>query len=348
MHNIEEQSDKNSNLISVIKESKIDKTKERIVVDMIRNYSSGLNKEIYETSAILEQKISSFSKSEESNSMGENLAKIKIAAESANPRKYDFEPSLFGKIYYYIVNTTPLQRYITKFSSAKDVIKSVSNALDGNKSVLLYDNQKFQEEIDKFMAIVKELDAQSILLADLDSNIEGLIATTESGEYKKFLQESVLFELRKKSQDVISKTLVMKQAIASFALMIQTNNTHIDTINRVKDTTMVALSAGSMLTIGLQNQKDAINFVNLVNDVTNETIKTNAELMSSQSKTVQEQEVKGVLDINNLTKAIETTIQAINDYENYKVRALPEIKASILKLRSLNKEINAKISIEES
>lgn len=348
MHSIEEQSAKNSNLISVIEESKVDKTKERIVVDMIRNYSSGLNKEIYETSAILEQKISVFSKSEESNSMGENLAKIKIAAEEANPRKYDFEPNLFGKIYYYILNTTPLQRYITKFSSAKDVIKSVSNALDGNKSVLLYDNQKLQEEIDKFTIIVKELDTQSILLSDLDKTIETLIATTDNEEYKKFLEQSVLFELRKKSQDIISKTLVMKQAIASFALMIQTNNTHIDTINRVKDTTMVALSAGSMLTIGLQNQKDAINFVNLVNDVTNETIKTNAELMSAQSKTVQEQEVKGVVDINNLTRAIETTIQAINDYENYKVRALPEIKASIIKLRSLNKEINAKISLEES
>jgi uncharacterized protein YaaN involved in tellurite resistance len=316
------------------------------IVEIIRQFGNETTIDIANSSDILNKNILATDTSEENN-IADKFMMIKDASNKANPKNFDFNQSIFGRISTYLFDgKSPLQTFLSKFETAKDIITSTVSSLEENKIVLRVNNENYLTSQLEFNKVILKLEEEANNLAMISDHVTNIVNSSLDLDYNKYLQETVLFELGKKEQDLVTRKLILQQSIASLDLMIKNNRQHIDTIDRVKNTTIVALQTGAMLTIGLQDQKRAIDLTTIVNDVNNETILANAELMKEQGVQIQSMETNGMVNIEKLSEAIDITISAISDYEYYKKEALPKITKSIKELRSLSDKIDKTIVLE--
>lgn len=277
-------------------------------------------------------------------SISNSLISIKTQADSINPAKFDFEPGFLSRFIGKITGSSALSKYTAKYSSAAEVIQSITKSLDLSVLKLKEDIALFEQDKTRFRKASSALKEKIDLLIVLDSSIEEKIALETDPEIKKVLQEEILFSVRTHIQDLQQTYIASQQGIAAITVLIQNNRELIRGVERTQRVAIPVMSIGFTIATGLATQKKILDLTNNINQATADTMLQNSIMLKEQGAAIQKQASSATLDIQKVTQSMQELILAIEDVETYKQNALPDLKKSIDILKGLSETVDGKIN----
>jgi len=279
----------------------------------------------------------------ESNVVSNNLIDLKVQVEEIDPGKVNFNPGFIGRLIQMITGNSSVNKYVTKFQSTRSVIDSIVHSLQEGKRTLEEDNIIFSEDKKNYRETTKKLQEKILVLKELDYLIEEEIKTTEDEERKKFLQEEVSFSIKQHLIDLEQTLAVTGQGVIAIDMLIKNNRELIRGVDRAINVTVSALTIGATIMVGLSNQKKVLEKTKAVNEATNNIILSTSEMLKTQGAEIQKEAASSTMDISKLQEAVRNAIQAVEDVETFKRKALPEMSSAINELHTLNSTVETKI-----
>ena len=279
----------------------------------------------------------------DSNTVSNSLVDLKVKVEEIDPGQIDLNPGFIGRILQMITGSSSVNKYFTKFQTTRSVIDSIVHSLQEGKRTLEEDNIIFEQDKIKYRETTKKLQEKIAVLRELDRMIEEEINTTTDEERKKFLQEEVSFSIKQHLIDLEQTLTVTGQGVIAINMLIKNNQELIRGVDRAINVTVSALTIGATIMVGLSNQKKVLEKTKAVNDATNNIILSTSEMLKTQGAEIQKQAASSTMDIDKLRMAVRNAIEAVEDVENFKQKALPEMSNAINELHSLNETVETKI-----
>jgi len=314
---------------------------------MITDIGKEEMKELKELSSILDKPIKDLVVTDSENTVqshiSKSLIKIKTEADSINPAKFDFNPGFFGRIIQKVTGSSTLSQYANKFLSAKEAIESINDSLNEGIIILNEDIETLEKDQKRFKKTLKSLEEKIIYLQKLNAECLARIDIEENEEIKKFLQENVLYELSTHILDLQTVQSATMQGVVAIDILIKNNKELIKGVKRTRNVAIPVLSIGFTIASGLHNQQKVLDVVQSVNKTTSEVMLANAEMLKTQGTKIQRQATESLLDLNDMKKAVETLISAVEEVESFKVEALPKMQKSIEDFNNLSVQLESKI-----
>jgi uncharacterized protein YaaN involved in tellurite resistance len=302
--------------------------------------------EISELSQILDSPLKNImgEKNSPQESIAKSLIEIKTQADEISPNKFDLNPGFFGKLIAKITGNSSVNKYATKFASTKDIIQSIVESLDYSIIKLKEDNAILEQDKARFRKASDSLKKEIQLLFVIDKKIEEQAEKEQNEEIKNFLLEEVLFNVRNHLQDIQQTYVASQQGVAALNILIKNNKELIRGVERTKRATIPVISIGFTIATGLASQKKILDLTNDINNMTSDTMVRNSQMIKEQGASIQKQAASSTLDIEKITQSMNDLMSAIDDVENFKRNALPDMKESVNKLQELSNIIDNKIS----
>ena len=301
-------------------------------------------KELQKLSKALDTPIRNMSNLDsDSSKVSNSLVDLKVKVEEIDPGQIDLNPGFLGRLIQKFTGLSAVNKYFTKFQTTRSVIDSIVHALQEGKRTLEEDNIIFAEDKKQYKETARKLKEKILILQELDRSIEQEIEKTTDEEKRRFLQEEVSFSIKQHLIDLEQTLAVTNQGIVAIDMLIKNNQELIRGVERAINVTVSALTIGATIMIGLSNQKKVLEKTKAVNDATNNIILSTSEMLKNQGAEIQKQAASSTMDIEKLRQAVHNALEAVEDVENFKQKALPEMSSAISELRSLNETVETKI-----
>jgi uncharacterized protein YaaN involved in tellurite resistance len=337
-------------------EAKADKFLEAILdpktESSLRNASidqmgSGVARRIVNKSEMLKDPINDLiKKGEDGGPIANTILNLKNRVDDLNPNHYDLNNP--GSFFSRIIQKLPfvgnkMQRYFDKYRTSESVISEIIDSLDEGSRKLQNDNIILSQDKQTMLKDMEELRETVKLGMVLKQKLEYKLERDFKGdeEKSKFIADELIFPLVQRINDLQQTLVVTMQGIAAMEMIIRNNRELIRGVERAKSTTVHALRIAITVALSLGKQKLVLDCINELNATTNSLIAETAKNLRIQGGEIQKQAVNTTLDINVLQQAWDDTIGAINDYDEFRRSALPQMKDNMDKMARLT-EVGAK------
>jgi uncharacterized protein YaaN involved in tellurite resistance len=306
-----------------------------------------LQKDAARRSVMLKQPLSKLMEdSQEGGEIAHSLVNLKLQVEELDPAQVNLNPGWVPRLLGKIPGVgTELKRYFSRFENASTSIDAIVNSLEEGReqlkrdNIILADDQNVMRELtaklEKTVKLGKLIDTR--LQAQLDTEIP------QSDPKHKFVSEEILFPLRQRIQDLQQQLLVNQQGYLTMEMIIRNNKELIRGVNRALTTTVSALQVGVTLALALANQKIVLEKVQAINTTTESLISGTAERLKMQGAEIQKQASSTQLDMDVLRKAFDDVTSALEDIDQYRQKALPEMAKNILEMDQMSAKAEAEI-----
>lgn len=295
------------------------------------------------------QKMGDLEKSEGgSGDISTSLMDLRTEVDGLSTTNVNFnEPGWLMNLVYKVIGGTPAQKYLTKYQTAEVVIQDIISSLDDGKLLLKEDNSGFNLDKKRYLAAARSLSEKVELLMIADVRIEERIAD-ETNEYEKsFLQTEVLFPIRQHIGDLQQMVAISQQGGMALDILMSNNTSLITSVSRAVNTTVPLLSICLNIARGLANQKKVLEAVNATNSMASNMLSNNAKMLKQQGAEIQKGATQASIDVQVIQDAINETLSALQDIEDYKVQSLPKMKNAINDLNEVNTKASLKIDAME-
>ena len=109
-----------------------------------------------------------------------------------------------------------------------------------------------------------------------------------------------------------------------------------------------ALRIAVTVASALYNQKIVLEKVQAVNEATNKLIGATSRMLKEQGSSIQQQAIETNISVDTLRSAFTDTFEALDSVNDYKSKALPQMRATISEFRRLADEGEQRIQKLES
>ncbi len=309
---------------------------ENLVIDDISNLEN--------QSELLLNKIGKLERIENSDTanIGKSIIKLNEQLSTLNP--HTFKPSKILSLIPFIGN--PLNRYLKKFQSAKGAIEEICENLQNGAKLLKDDNLVLLNDREFYKNRAVSLQRKGLVFERLTQAISENLSNFSPDE-RKFYENNVLLNLRKKSRSIYEILAVTQQGLLSSDQIINTNLELIDAISNIKVVTKRALEIGVATAVSLENQKQIAVATKQSADLANEIILQNAKKMNEQTDEIFNLSSNATISLDTLKSAFEQIEQAINKMDELKSVANEKLKAEIVNLKDLTKKLDEKVKQSE-
>ena len=242
--------------------------------------------------------------------------------------------SLPRKMLFRLVSILPfrnkLEDKLMRYEKSRDHINAILAALNNSRLNLQVDNETLmqeQEELWKQMLTLKEY----VFLAEqLDTNLEKEIKNVKKTdpEKAKMLSEDIFFQVRRRRQELLAQLAVIQQGHATLRIITVNNSEMEHALSMATRVTSTAMRVGVMASQALATQKNAINQVRNVKEVTNQLISQNSRTLVEQTRTVEAQATESIVDLKTLQESWGRVKEAFDHVEAFRAEALVTMKAS--------------------
>lgn len=179
--------------------------------------------------------------------------------------------------------------------------------------------------------------------ARLEKAIEDAKVNNEDPEKIKYIQEECLFPLRQKVMDMQQMQAVNQQGYFAMEIVRRNNKELIRAVERAQNVTVSALRTAVTVASALYNQKIVLDKVKMINETTNNLIKSTSIMLKQQGADIQQQAMNANISVDTLKEAFKNTFEALDQVEVYKQKALPQMRQSIQEFRALADEGDARL-----
>ncbi|GAB2928466.1 toxic anion resistance protein [Rheinheimera gaetbuli] len=314
-------------------------TAKQQAVQSVETMGLKLQQEASRRSEILKQPIATLARnSEDGGPVAKSLLDLRDTVEDLDPNQYDFSMSGMRRLLALIPGVgTALRRYFSKFQSASGVIDNIITALDKGAeqlkrdNITLADDQKFLQQLTKKLAQAVVLGQQIDL--KLSARLNELLK--DDPRYA-FIEQELLFPLRQRIMDLQQQQAVAQQAVLTVEVIIRNNKELIRGVQRALNVTVTALQTAVTLALALENQRITLAKVTAVNETTNKLIAGTASKLRTQGVAIHKQAAATQLDIAVLRTAFADIAAALDDIQQFRRAALPQMQQNIAEMDQAN------------
>lgn len=311
----------------------------REIASTIDNFGKDIVEKSSEKNKLLEKTLADLSKTgSEGGVVVDALAKLNREMKELDPSGINFGNSggLFGKMF------SPVRNYFQKYEKADGQINEIMQSLEAGKRTLINDNTTLEIEQASLRDLTQKLGKQVELASDMDAAIEKAIeeakVKNEDPEKIKYVEEEVLFPLRQKVMDLQQMQAVNQQGYFAMEIVRRNNKELIRAVERAQHVTISALRTGVTVASALYNQKIVLDKVKMINETTNNLIRSTSLMLKQQGADIQQQAMSTNITVETLKEAFRNTFDALDQLDAYKQKALPQMKQSIAEFRTLADE----------
>lgn len=308
----------------------------------VENMGLNLQTEASSKSVMLKRQIRELaSNADDGGPVAKGLIDLKMQVEDLDPAQLDLEPGWLSRIASYIPGVgTALGRYFAKYESAEDVLDAIVNSLRKGSDQLKRNNITLTEDQKRSRSITFKLNRAIKLGQRIDQLItEGLEQDVEIlEEQRKFIQDELLFPLRQRIVDLQQTLAVHQEAVLAYEILVRNNKELIRGVNRVVNTTVIALEVAVIVAYALNDQRIVLAKIVAVNTLTDDMIAHTAERLKMQGVDIHKQASSAMLDIEKLKTAFSNINQAFDDISNFRRESLPMMAQNILEMDRLTTE----------
>lgn len=315
----------------------------RNIASMIEDFGKADVERSAEKNKMLEKTLGELSKTgSEGSKVVDSLTMLNREMKELDPSGINFnDKGLFGKMF------NPVRNYFQRYEKADDQIQSIIQSLEEGKRTLQADNTTLEIEQASLRNLTKKLGKQVELGMDMDAGLERMIeqakVNNEDPEKIKYIEEECLFPLRQKVMDLQQMQAVNQQGYFAMEIVRRNNKELIRAVERAQNVTVSALRTAVTVASALYNQKIVLDKVKVINETTNNLIKSTSIMLKEQGADIQQQAMNTNISVETLKEAFQNTFEALDQVEAYKQKALPQMKNSIAEFRKLADEGDARL-----
>ncbi|MGW7526607.1 toxic anion resistance protein [Streptomyces sp. NPDC054783] len=259
-----------------------------------------------------------------------SLVELRRVVEDLDPR--DLPASRGRKLLSRLPGGNRLRDHVAKFSSAQGVLNGIVEALRGGQDELRRDNAALQTERVRLWETMGRLQECVVLTEALDGTVEEHIASVGDPRQADALRADVLFPLRQKHQDLLTQLAVCAQGYLAMDVVRRNNNELIKGVDRAATTTLSALRVSVILASALDRQKKVIEQVDALRGTTEELIRGNAEMLSSQGEEIQRIAADPAVGAETLRSAFQQIYRTLDAIDSYKAQATEVMASTVASL----------------
>lgn len=304
----------------------------------IEEFGADVVRKSSDRNALMKTRIGDLSRAGgESGAVAKGLEQLSQQMKDLDPSGIDFvKKGPLGRVF------SPVRAYFNKYKAADTAIAEIVESLEKGAKVLKDDNTTLELEQASMRELTKDLNQKIVLGEELDAYLTEQIqrqrATGGDPEKVKFVEEEILFPLRQRMIDFNQMLAVNQNGIIAMGVIRKNNYELIRSVNRAQTVTIAALNVAVTVAGALYNQKIVLEKVKVLNQTTNQMIEATSRMLNTQGTEIQKQAMDSNLDVETLKSAFRETMEALDSINQYKQKALPQMKETIAEFRQLADE----------
>lgn len=309
--------------------------KRKDILQSIESFGADSIKRSAAKNSLLQMTVGNLSKDgDEGGLVAKGLLDLQRELKDLDPSLIDFtRTGILGKLY------NPIRAYFAKYQKAESAIADIITSLDRGKTTLKNDNTTLyiekQAMSDLTKKLMKEIQLGTLMDESIEKQIDAAKARNEDPEKIKFVTEEVLFPLRQRFMDMQQMIVVNQQGVMATEIVIRNNKELMRGVERARNVTINALRISVMVAGALYNQKIVLKKIQMLNEITNNFIRSNAQMLKGQGAEIQKQSMEANISVETMKAAFADAMEALDSISSYKQEALPKMRDTINQFREL-------------
>ncbi|MFJ5776031.1 toxic anion resistance protein [Streptomyces sp. NPDC093094] len=256
-----------------------------------------------------------------------SLVELRRVVEDLDPR--DLPADKGRRFLSRLPGGNRLRDHLAEYASAQGTLNRIVGSLRGGQDELRRDNAALQTERVRLWETMGKLQEYVVLTESLDTAVEQHIAAVGDPQEADSLRADVLFPVRQKHQDLLTQLAVCAQGYLAMDVVRRNNEELIKGVDRAATTTVSALRISVMLASALDNQKKVVEQVDALRGTTEDLIRTNAEMLATQSGEIQRIAAGPAVGAETLRTAFQQIYRTLDAIDTYKVQATEAMAATV-------------------
>ncbi|MFD7788710.1 toxic anion resistance protein [Streptomyces nojiriensis] len=258
-----------------------------------------------------------------------SLVELRRTVEDLDPR--DTPAKGARKLLAKLPGGNRFRDHVAKYASSQATLNKIVGSLRGGQDELRRDNAALHTERSRLWETMGKLQEYAVLTEALDSAVEQRVAEAEHTDpgAADALRADVLFPVRQKHQDLLTQLAVCAQGYLAMDVVRRSNDELIKGVDRAATTTVSALRIAVMLASALDHQRRVIEQVNALKGTTEELIRGNAEMLSTQSGEIQRIAADPAVGAETLRTAFAQIYKTLDAIDTFKAQATENMAATV-------------------
>ncbi|MCJ1677825.1 toxic anion resistance protein [Streptomyces sp. APSN-46.1] len=258
-----------------------------------------------------------------------SLVELRRTVEDLDPR--DTPAKGARKLLAKLPGGNRFRDHVAKYASSQATLNRIVGALRGGQDELRRDNAALHTERARLWETMGKLQEYAVLTEALDTAVEQRISEAELSDPQRAdaMRADVLFPVRQKHQDLLTQLAVCAQGYLAMDVVRRNNDELIKGVDRAATTTVSALRIAVMLASALDSQRKVIEQVNTLRDTTEDLIRGNAEMLSTQSGEIQRIAADPAVGAETLRTAFAQIYKTLDAIDTFKVQATENMAATV-------------------
>ncbi|MCY0948611.1 toxic anion resistance protein [Streptomyces sp. H27-S2] len=236
--------------------------------------------------------------------------------------------------------------HVAAYASAQATLDRIVGALRGGQDELRRDNAALHTERTRLWETMGRLQEHAVLTEALDAAVVQRIAAAEAADPAQAdtLRADVLFPVRQKHQDLLTQLAVCAQGYLAMDVVRRNNDELVKGVDRAATTTVSALRTAVMLASALEHQRQVIDQVNALKGTTENLIRGNAEMLSTQSGEIQRIAADPAVGAETLRTAFAQIYRTLDAIDSFKAQATENMAATVESLADELRQASAHLA----
>ncbi|MFJ6778273.1 toxic anion resistance protein [Streptomyces yangpuensis] len=258
-----------------------------------------------------------------------SLVELRRTVEDLDPR--DTPAKGARKLLAKLPGGNRFRDHVAKYASSQTTLNRIVGALRSGQDELRRDNAALHTERSRLWETMGRLQEYAVLTEALDAAVAQRVAETGRTDPQgaDALRADVLFPVRQKHQDLLTQLAVCAQGYLAMDVVRRNNDELIKGVDRAATTTVSALRIAVMLASALDSQRKVTEQVNALKGTTEELIRGNADMLSTQSGEIQRIAADPAVGVETLRTAFAQIYRTLDAIDTFKVQAAENMAATV-------------------
>jgi uncharacterized protein YaaN involved in tellurite resistance len=265
------------------------------------------------------------------NGIGADLTALRSTVEDLDPSTKGnllTKKKLFGLIPF---GGDRLRGYFDSYKSAQSNISAILARLKDGKDELLHDNAAIDQERAKLWDAMGKLEQMVHVSKALDARLEEKANELDYSDAPKAkaIRETALFQVRQRTQDLLTQLAVSVQGYLALDLVKKNNIELVKGVDRASTTTVAALRTAVTVAQALTNQRLVLDQITALNTTTAGIIDATGEMLKTNTARIHEQAASSTIPLETLQRAFENIYETMDAVDSFKLKALDSMKTTV-------------------